>query len=93
MRRRLLSTFVITLLLIISVHPFLLGQDDLYMPLNIKKAYENGTRNYDGTPDQITGKTHLIIRLKWRLILQKENALWIRNHYLLTITARFSKAG
>ncbi len=50
MNHRLLSTFVITLLLIISVHPFLFGQDDLYMPLNIKKAYDNGTRNYDGTP-------------------------------------------
>ncbi len=50
MRYHLLSTFVITLLLIISVHQFLFGQDDLFMPLNIKKAYENGTRNYDGTP-------------------------------------------
>ena len=50
MRHRLLPVFVITLLLIFSAHPFLLGQDDLYMPLNIKKAYDNGTRNYDGTP-------------------------------------------
>jgi len=50
MHHRLLSTFLITLLLIISVPPFLFGQDDLYMPLNIKKTYENGTRNYDGTP-------------------------------------------
>ncbi|TDJ56726.1 MAG: hypothetical protein E2O46_00625 [Ignavibacteria bacterium] len=50
MRHRLLSSFVITLFLIISVHPFLFGQDDLFMPLNIKKAYQNGTRNYDGTP-------------------------------------------
>jgi hypothetical protein len=50
MQHRILSPFVITILLTISVHPFLLGQDDLYMPLNIKKAYENGTRNYDGTP-------------------------------------------
>ncbi len=49
MRHRLLSTSILILLLLISVHPFLLGQDDLYMPLNIKKAYENGTRNYDGT--------------------------------------------
>ena len=50
MQHRLLSSFVFTLLLLISVHPLLPGQDDLYMPLNIKKAYENGTRNYDGTP-------------------------------------------
>ncbi len=50
MQHRILSTFIITFLLIISVHPFLFGQDDLYMPLNIKKAYDNGTRNYDGTP-------------------------------------------
>lgn len=50
MHHRLISTFVITILLVISVHPFLFGQDDLYLPLNIKKAYENGTRNYDGTP-------------------------------------------
>ncbi|MGB5849759.1 MAG: M1 family metallopeptidase [Ignavibacteriaceae bacterium] len=50
MHHRLLSAFVIILLLIISVHPFLFGQDDLYIPLNIKEAYENGTRNYNGTP-------------------------------------------
>jgi hypothetical protein len=50
MQHRILSAFGIALLLIISIHPFLYGQDDLYMPLNIKKAYENGTRNYDGTP-------------------------------------------
>jgi hypothetical protein len=50
MHHRLLSTSILTLLLLISVLPFLFGQDDLYMPLNIKKAYENGTRNYDGTP-------------------------------------------
>ena len=50
MQHRILSAFVITIFLIISFHPFLYGQDDLYMPLNIKKAYENGTRNYDGTP-------------------------------------------
>jgi hypothetical protein len=52
MQHRILSAIVITSLLIISVHTFLFGQDDLYMPLNIKKAYENGTRNYDGTPGQ-----------------------------------------
>jgi len=50
MQHRILSAFGIALLLIISIHPFLYGQYDLYMPLNIKKAYENGTRNYDGTP-------------------------------------------
>jgi hypothetical protein len=50
MHDRLLSTSILTLLLLISVLPFLFGQDDLYMPLNIKKAYENGIRNYDGTP-------------------------------------------
>ena len=50
MRHRLLSTIVFTFLLIISVHSYLFGQGDLFMPLNIKKAYENGTRNYDGTP-------------------------------------------
>ena len=50
MQHRILSPLVITTLLLISVHPFLFGQDELYMPLNIKKAYENGTRNYDGTP-------------------------------------------
>ncbi|PIQ09427.1 MAG: peptidase, partial [Ignavibacteriales bacterium CG18_big_fil_WC_8_21_14_2_50_31_20] len=26
------------------------SQTSLYMPLDIKKAYANGTRNYDGTP-------------------------------------------
>lgn len=26
------------------------AQSSLYVPLDIKKAYENGTRNYDGTP-------------------------------------------
>ncbi|MDP3684639.1 MAG: M1 family peptidase, partial [Ignavibacteria bacterium] len=30
--------------------PLLEAQNNLYMPLNIKKAYINGTRNYDGTP-------------------------------------------
>ena len=50
MHNRLLSTSILTILLLFSIHPLIFGQDDLYMPLNIKKAYENGTRNYDGTP-------------------------------------------
>jgi len=50
MYNRFIPVFVIASLLIISVQSFLFAQDDLYMPLNIKKAYENGTRNFDGTP-------------------------------------------
>lgn len=50
MQHRFLSPFLITIFFTIYFHPYLLGQNDLYMPLNIKKAYENGTRNYDGTP-------------------------------------------
>ncbi len=29
---------------------FLIAQNNLYMPRNIKKAYDNGTRSYDGKP-------------------------------------------
>lgn len=40
----------ISFLLIISFTPSLFAQSGLYMPLNIKKAYDNNTRSYDGEP-------------------------------------------
>ncbi|MDP3149657.1 MAG: M1 family metallopeptidase [Ignavibacteria bacterium] len=39
----LFTVFVLTI-------PQVEAQNNLYMPLDIKKAYVNGTRNYDGTP-------------------------------------------
>jgi hypothetical protein len=40
----------ISFLLIISFTPALFAQSGLYMPINIKKAYDNNTRSYDGEP-------------------------------------------
>ncbi len=46
--KKLVST-VITLLLIFSM-AYAQNSKDLYMPKDIKKAYEKGTRSYDGKP-------------------------------------------
>ena len=45
-----LSHFTFFFLLIISASTFIFAQNDLYIPVNIQKAYENGTRSLDGTP-------------------------------------------
>ena len=41
--------YLLTLILLFTF-PTTKAQSSLYMPLDIKKAYTNGTRNYDGTP-------------------------------------------
>ena len=38
------------LVIVVSFNSTVYSQDDLYIPLNIKKAYDNGTRNKDGSP-------------------------------------------
>jgi len=50
MLHRYLSFLSLITTITIAVHSFSLAQNDLYIPLNIKKAYDNGTRSYDGSP-------------------------------------------
>lgn len=42
----------ITIAVILVLFTVLSAQDELYMPLDIKKAYETGTRSYDGQPGE-----------------------------------------
>ncbi len=44
--------FSLLLLVFIIFKPVIAQNKNLYMPLNIQNAYENGTRNYDGTPGE-----------------------------------------
>jgi len=50
MLNRYFSFTSIILIITFAAHTFLFAQNDLYIPLNIKKAYDNGTRSYDGLP-------------------------------------------
>lgn len=44
------SFAIFTLIVSVSISTMLFAQNDLYIPLNIKKAYDNLTRSYDGLP-------------------------------------------
>ena len=50
MKNLLLSGFTIVLVLVLSALVF--SQSKLYIPTNIKKTYENGTRSVDGKPGE-----------------------------------------
>jgi hypothetical protein len=50
MTHRYLSFLPFIIAITFTIHSFSFAQNDLYIPLNIKKAYENGTRSYDGSP-------------------------------------------
>lgn len=45
-----MKTFIKSLLLLLATIGLLFSQANLYLPLNIQKAYEGGTRSYNGTP-------------------------------------------
>jgi len=53
LKRILLFLFVFTVITA--------AQKNSYIPLNIKPAYEKGTRSLDGSQDQFIGKTNLSI--------------------------------
>ncbi|UCH66014.1 MAG: hypothetical protein JSW63_02455, partial [Ignavibacterium sp.] len=50
MFNRLLLITIFIIIIFLSISTAVTAQDDLYIPLNIQEAYENGTRSYDGSP-------------------------------------------
>jgi len=50
MNKVLTRSVLVTFIFILLLSNESLSQGSLYMPLNIKKAYDNGTRSYDGKP-------------------------------------------
>lgn len=61
------------------------AQTGLFMPLNIQKAYEKGTRNYDGTPGENYWQNSSDYKIKVsveppsRLVSGKENIIYYNN--------------
>ncbi len=50
MLHRYLSLLLFVTTITFAAHSFLFAQNDLYIPLNIKKAFDKGTRSYNGLP-------------------------------------------
>ena len=50
MRTKTLLFVSVTFVLTTIISSKILAQNDLYMPRDIKMAYDNGTRAYDGKP-------------------------------------------
>ena len=78
--------FALTSLIILAVTTTILAQDSqLYMPINIKKAYENKTRSFDGKPgerywqNRADYKINVHFNPATRLISGKEEITYFNN--------------
>ncbi|NOX17959.1 MAG: hypothetical protein GXO87_06730 [Chlorobi bacterium] len=47
---RLFNLFIITIVFLVFAQ--LSAQTSIYVPRDVNKSYENGIRNYDGTPGE-----------------------------------------
>ena len=73
--KTLKGLFILLFAFLFVINSF--GQKESYVPLNIKPAYEKGTRCYDGTPGQNYWQNSAKYDIKVEYTLQWKIISWI----------------
>ena len=85
MNKVLTRSVLVTFIFILLLSNESLSQSSLYIPLNIKKAYDNGTRSYNGKPglnywqNRSDYKIEVSVEPETRMLSGKETIIYYNN--------------